>query len=358
MLERVKINNLCLTANEFNPKLSMQIWNHIPKLHGRFRRPRLNPKSTYIKKGEDDISGENGMWVPRFFISYMVIIISILISSNPVEALRSSFQEDEDKANAQEVDPQAVGDLILALNKAGWDSKWGKAGEALKRSMKTSNYLYIRTSNLEMLPPEIGTIPQIKRILASRNKIKSLPAEISKLVNLKELNVRRNKLTGIPTEIGGLHNLQEIDFSDNQLQTIPMEIGNLHEMKYLELNDNRLLTIPYEIGKLSNLVELNLSNNQLKSLPCDIGELTRLKNLFAANNQLESLPCNISHLKSLLWIDLSNNKLQTVPRELEQLQNIKWINLEGNPLSEHGNSNTTWGREELKAHFGDKVHLD
>ncbi|AFY54454.1 leucine-rich repeat (LRR) protein [Rivularia sp. PCC 7116] len=188
-------------------------------------------------------------------------------------------------------------------------------------------------NKLSKLPREIGLLAQLEEFHIVRNKLSSLPAEIGQLAKLQSLNLSHNRLSSLPAEIGQLTKLQSLDLSFNQLSSLPAEIGQLAKLQSLNLSHNRLSSLPAEIGQLTKLQTLDLYNNQLSSLPAEIGQLTKLQTLDLYNNQLSSLPAEIGQLTKLQTLDLYNNQLSSLPAEIGQLTNLQFLHLSHNKLS-------------------------
>ncbi len=146
--------------------------------------------------------------------------------------------------------------------------------------------------------------------------LKELPPEIGQLQNLSRLVLRDNKLSSLPPEIGQLQNLSYLSLHSNQLSSLPAEIGQSQKLSALVLRDNKLSSLPTEIGQLKNLSELDLRYNQLSSLPAEIGQLQKLSALSLSYNQLRSLPAEIEQLQKLFHLDLRDNPSLPIPPEI------------------------------------------
>jgi Leucine-rich repeat (LRR) protein len=72
--------------------------------------------------------------------------------------------------------------------------------------------------DLETLPPEIGRLQGLERLILGKwdakttklkgNCLKAIPQEIFQIIHLKELSLSNNQIVTIPNEIGNLSNLQ------------------------------------------------------------------------------------------------------------------------------------------------------
>ncbi|VDP27662.1 unnamed protein product [Schistosoma margrebowiei] len=56
-------------------------------------------------------------------------------------------------------------------------------------------------NHLESLPPDIGYLGELQRLVVQSNRLTSLPREIGRLYNLIYLAVGENELQSIPNEI-------------------------------------------------------------------------------------------------------------------------------------------------------------
>ncbi len=175
------------------------------------------------------------------------------------------------------------------------------------------------------LPPELGQLSKLRRLLVYRDSIGSLPF----------FDQVRGK---IPTELGQLSNLEELNLTDNALSgEIPAELGRLPNLEILSLGENRLTgMIPAELRNLSKLKELNLRYNDLRGeIPAELGQLSNLLELRLDGNALSGeIPADLDQLANLLVLELDDNELSgEIPAELGQLPNLLVLRLDGNALS-------------------------
>ncbi|MBD2127250.1 leucine-rich repeat domain-containing protein [Microcoleus sp. ZQ-A2] len=189
-------------------------------------------------------------------------------------------------------------------------------------------------NHLSALPAEIAQLKQLEELLVVGNRLSALPAEIGQLTSLQSLNLNGNQLSALPAEIGQLTNLRSLDLRGNQLQQLPPEIEQLTNLQTLNLNGNQLKELPAQIGQLTQLQWLHLGVNQLKELPAKIGQLTQLQWLNFNGNQLKELPAQIGQLTQLQWLHLGVNQLKELPAKIGQLTQLQWLNFNGNQLKE------------------------
>ena len=141
--------------------------------------------------------------------------------------------------------------------------------------------------------------------------IEILPPEIGQLSNLKELYLSNIHLSKLPPEIYKLSKLEILDIGFNQLKKLNPEIGQLTNLRKLFLNDNRLTNLPPEIGKLSKLEVLSLRHNYLSQIPIELGNLSNLRTLYLANNlNLVDPPPEILSKGTEVVVDYFRQKLE------------------------------------------------
>lgn len=134
----------------------------------------------------------------------------------------------------------------------------------------------------------------------------SLPSEIGVLTNLVELYLKRLYIQIIPPSIQNLKNLRVLDLSMNDIEVLPDELYQLSDLQELTLNNNLLQTISPNIKNMANLSILSLSNNNLIEIPAEIGELLDLSELYIDGNFIQTLPSSLVYLH-LEILDIRNN---------------------------------------------------
>jgi len=107
--------------------------------------------------------------------------------------------------------------------------------------------------NLTVLPPEIGKLTQLKKLILGKYEYNE---------DGYIFNTIGNQLRDLPKEIGLLNQLEEFLIIDNQLSSLPAEIGQLTKLQKLDLRRNPV-PIPPEI----------LGPKQLNQDPGDVKEI-------------------------------------------------------------------------------------
>ncbi|MDP3533274.1 MAG: leucine-rich repeat domain-containing protein [Alphaproteobacteria bacterium] len=184
-------------------------------------------------------------------------------------------------------------------------------------------------------------------------------SNIFKLTWLKKLYLDYNNLESLTDKIGNLTNLEYITLSNNKLISLPDKIGNLTNLKKLFISSNQLTSLPDKIGNLINLEELFSGCNKLTSLPDTIGNLTNLTFLSLLANKLTFLPDSIGNLVNLKNLSLLRNELTFIPASIQNIQTLTELVLRSNPyLLPSSDNPLQWGKEQLRAHFRDRILLD
>ncbi|MDP1975794.1 MAG: hypothetical protein Q8K37_07485, partial [Alphaproteobacteria bacterium] len=163
----------------------------------------------------------------------------------------------------------------------------------------------------------------------------------------------------LPDAITKVTDLKILHFSSSYDFFVPDLIGNLKNLKELYIWGGISVSLPKSIGNLKNLKKLTINIKTLTSLPESIGNLKNLESMFLSSCQLTSLPESIGNLMNLPILSLDGNNLTTIPASIANLRNLTYLDLQGNPyLLPRSDNPLQWGKEELRAHFGDRVMLD
>ena len=142
--------------------------------------------------------------------------------------------------------------------------------------------------------------------------IEVIPPEISKLVNLKHLNLSNNNIEVVSDEIAELANLTYLNLSNNIIKIIPAEFYlDFKKLETLLLYKNRITNLDWdlegiEVGAIDffdTLKYLNISHNNLEALPEWIRYCRYMINLDIIYNNIEELPSlkQLVFLKRFWW---------------------------------------------------------
>jgi hypothetical protein len=110
------------------------------------------------------------------------------------------------------------------------------------------------------------TIP--RELRASFNLIVDIPPEVGKLKRLRKLVLNGNRIKKLPNEVGRLEMLEELIVSENALEEMPGSIATMAMLRVLKLQNNDLKSIPFGLVDVVTLEELDFSGNpHLKMVP-------------------------------------------------------------------------------------------
>eukprot|EP00741_Cyanophora_paradoxa_P007698 tig00001181_g7447.t1 len=101
--------------------------------------------------------------------------------------------------------------------------------------------MYMNSNQLTVIPPAIGQLTCLQKLIIDNNKLRALPPEIGNLINLTQLNASSNKLSTIPREIGRLASLQLLNVCNNELAELPQEIAQLEGLQGQDEHGTALL---------------------------------------------------------------------------------------------------------------------
>lgn len=180
--------------------------------------------------------------------------------------------------------------------------------------------LNINSSNLDVLPAEIGNLTTLTKLYASGNNFTELPETIGNLTNLTNANFDGSDLEALPAGFANLTSLEYLSLNNNKLETMPEELFSLTALKSLYYNGNSLNVLPAGIGNLTALEFLSVSFNNLEAFPTQIGNLTALKILYAGTNNLKpaGFPAEMANMSALVDVYLlgGNSELTGEPADL------------------------------------------
>jgi hypothetical protein len=105
-----------------------------------------------------------------------------------------------------------------------------------------------------------GPPPALRTALASPGGVAQLDLSAG---FLRGAGDKQGEIRGVPPEIGTLWDLRVLQLAGNRLTALPESIGDLASLEILDLRANYLSSLPASIGRLSNLKLLYLSGNPL-----------------------------------------------------------------------------------------------
>jgi energy-coupling factor transporter ATP-binding protein EcfA2 len=192
------------------------------------------------------------------------------------------------------------------------------------------------------LPPEIGQLKKLKKLMLFQNKLTQLPDEIGQLISLQELELSYNQLTAPPESIGQLTSLQRLSLHNNQLTALPESIGQLRNLTTLVIHNNNFSELNVAIGNLKQLRKFYFGYDarvitgimvEPLSFPNFIRQFSDLKVLAFGGLNIASLPDWLFEFRNLESLSVNNCKLINLQNKIEKLSNLKTLSIEGNKIA-------------------------
>lgn len=250
----------------------------------------------------------------------------IVLWGNPIETLPSSLKHLENLRH-----------LVMNFHNLGSHVETHMIGLIRKGQLQSEHIprVVFQLPSLESLNLEetwINSLPEqgranFKAFNISRNCLRSVPKIVLGMDKLAVLDISGNQISTLPPEIGQLRNLNKLLLNRNELEVIPEGLFGLERLQELDLGWNHIRTISSSLGCLTTLAKLVLNNNSIECLPKSIGNLTRLVTLDLSDNSLQRLPTSMYNMTCLkvahthkdlervgLW--LCNNPLRIPPENV------------------------------------------
>lgn len=217
------------------------------------------------------------------------------------------------------------------------------------------------------VPPSVGNLTELEKMVFQHCIITSLPAEIGLLKALEYLEIygiynNNRSLKSLPQEIGNMEALRHLDLCNNNIASLPSSMSELKNLEYIDLSFNtplsgNVLDILTELKKLkhinlyydhnitgtlesiTNLTNLEYFDVGLTkisgSIPADIGKLSNLQEFSVMDTQVSGpLPSSMSLLRNVRGLGFSGTKISgTLPEWLGELDNLENLLLEFTDVS-------------------------
>lgn len=201
MTERLKIQTLINTKNEYNINLAIELARSIDK-HEWIQKDYLDlcdKLITYIYTNPLLAERIIKEWDDTHKIKFMFDLKNLTIFDYPPNYFDKRYSE------------------VLAL--------------------KT---LQIKSTHIEKIPDFVFEMPTITKLILQRMNLKTLPKIITKMKQLQSLNLNNNNLENLPPSFKQLQNLKNLFLISNQFSKIPevlFSMKNLNANIYLTGNN-------------------------------------------------------------------------------------------------------------------------
>ena len=140
------------------------------------------------------------------------------------------------------------------------------------------------------------------------------------------LKVVDNHLRMLPSELFSATQLRRLDLSHNLLETVSANLFALPNLEYLSLSHNRLKEVPETSNWSASLLHLDLSVNLLGTLPQGI-QHSSIEMLNLSRNQFTLVPKCLCHIRTLTSLDLSYMPISFSSKEMEHLDHLVNLNV-------------------------------
>lgn len=265
--------------------------------------------------------------------------------------------------------------------------------EACKLSLLVLN---LSNNSLSGLPPEMGKMTSLRKLLLSGNPLRTLRSSLvtgptpallrflrSRLsqgedseaattskkdiiamatrlsISSKELSMGGLELSAIPSQVWESEEVIRLDLSKNSIQELPVELSSCVSLQTLILSKNQIKDWPGSVLKsLSSLSCLKLDYNPLRQIPSNgfeavpklqildlsgneaslldgpsFSSLPNLQELYLRKMRLTEVPSDILGCHQLRILDLSQNSLQSIPEGLKNITSLVELDLSNNNIS-------------------------
>ncbi|KAH8045355.1 hypothetical protein JL722_14249 [Aureococcus anophagefferens] len=268
------------------------------------------------------------------------------------------------------------------------------------RELSNLEMMRVRDNYLRSLPDDLGSLSRLTRLDCTTNELSELPASTAAR-EFGILSLQSNRFERLPPLVGRLHGLRRLMLGNNSLTTLPYEVGFLTTLLELQVFNNPLIDPPYETisdlpmmmwscrqkywalvngplpvvearrigvadeesrklelqlqgvqeipgavrirGKkgepdvwmhpaLESLEVLKLNMNHFKDKPLITPSLGNLRTLWLRACEIKELDDDIDHLQRLKELDLEDNRLTGLPRTFNRLRRLEVLNLAKNRL--------------------------
>jgi Leucine-rich repeat (LRR) protein len=320
-------SNPCIDSDQFIPFLSDPEKCSIKNL----KTLKLAACHNYVRK-----AGQ--VTVPGTLLSLHPNLVNIDLAQNMIK----SFCMD---LTSPGVVLSGLTEIVLMSNKLTELNPIVFCGTTLP-ALKT---LALTQNKLTSLPEEFCTITTLERLYISLNAITSLPDSFGQLINLKHFECQGNKLTTLPDSFENIVDLVVLDLTDNEMNKVNDNIIiALQKLETLLLGGNKLSNETFSLSLLgkyvTRLYTLNLGYNQFTSVD-ELFEhenveqeelcLYRISLLVLSGNKLTSLPMQIATRPSIQKLFAGNNKINSLPDGfLSKLDSVRSLSLFGNKLTD------------------------
>ncbi|MCP4138205.1 MAG: leucine-rich repeat domain-containing protein [bacterium] len=184
------------------------------------------------------------------------------------------------------------------------------------------------------IPPEIGNLKKLTKLIIAHAGFDVLPDEIEKLQELRFLQLSKLDIKRLPAALSKLRNLEELDLNDlPNIMDIPEETGDLKKLKILRLSDifTGKRIDHYGDEWFDNLLDRE-SNRKEMRLPRAIGRMSALEELILYFTPITHLN-PLKSLKKLKTLKLVSTGVRDIDA-LEDMENLEELDIHDHDIDD------------------------
>ena len=234
-----------------------------------------------------------------------------------------------------------VVDFNCALNPKVNENTFDLIAEASSQDIgQSSLYLIVQNCQLESIPPEVATMPNLFVLRVRNTLFESFDLDFSSCHSLMYLTMIQTGLPGIPETLKHpAVNLRHIYITDIPIKELPDWISTAWtNVRLVSFENFEFESFPKQLLSISDLSMLRLIKIPgITNLPSEIGTLQNLKSIEMDGCSLKQLPVEITTLPQLKVASFGGNQLESVPWSNQivrdwQLKRGNVMFLQGNPV--------------------------
>lgn len=195
-----------------------------------------------------------------------------------------------------------------------------------------------RTNSMRALPASFGNLENLRVLKMGSNDFTSLQLPAThKLQKLQHLDMSWNRLQQFPEVLRTMTALEHLDLSINLVTELPDWVGELSSLRVFKMDGDfflgpgyKLKVWPESLGQLANLEILSLNDQVVERIPSSVGRMKALRELHIRNNLLQEMPVEIGELENLEMMDLKANEIERLPATIGKLKELRYLNLSFN----------------------------
>ena len=201
--------------------------------------------------------------------------------------------------------------------------------------LKNLRKLFLHNCSLRSLPPELGTLKELRSLdvgenrgLSSADEAEAFPAALSGMTAMRELRIQQCGLRRVPSFFGAFKALEQLYLHENDFSSPdgaavwPATFPKLPDMKRLVMHSSRLQVVPPAVlSSMPGLVELFIGNNRIRELPADFGRrMQALEALDMRRNDFAAVPvAELAGARELEELDFRRNERLQVEEPIDEL---------------------------------------